>query len=125
MKRTWLTVVTMVVAASVSGCIVFAAAAGGAGVGYAMGKAEKQYAHGVEKTFDATLAALKEANVVVYSKGADATSGKIEGTLADGKKLTIDLKAAGQGVTKVKMRIGTWGDKDRYQYIFSLIDKRL
>jgi hypothetical protein len=37
----------------------------------------------------------------------------------------IDLVTVGDNVTKVRMRIGWWGDKERSEFIFDKIDKRL
>jgi len=125
MRRAGLLLVLPVVAV-LSGCIVVAAAgAGAAGVVWYRGAAEKSYPTGVIKTYDVTLEVLKANDIVVYEKGADATSGHIEGTLANGKKIKLDLSATGENVTKVKIRIGTWGDKDKTLFLFQKLDDRL
>ncbi len=108
-----------------AGCIVAAAAAGAGGVFYIKGVAKKTYAHPVRQTFDASVSALKSAGVVITMQNADATSGKIEGVFADGDKMKMEFKALGEGTTEVQLRIGTFGDKDRSQFIYSEVDKRL
>lgn len=125
MKRVGLCLLVVAMALSLSGCILLVAGAAAGGVVYIKGVAEKTYPHSVENVYNATLAGLKDANIGIYSKGYDATSGSIEAVLADGKKVKITLKAEGDSVTKIGIRIGTWGDKDRSMYIFEKIDKRL
>ena len=125
MRRIWVLAVLVPVVVSLSGCILLAVGAGATGVVWWKGEASKSYPYAVEKTYNAAVKALEANNIVIYSKGADATSGKIEATLADGKKLKINLAPESEGVTKVKVRIGTWGDKDRSLFIFGEIEKRL
>jgi hypothetical protein len=125
MRRVGLSVFTLIVAVALSGCIVLAAGAAAGGVMYFKGEAEKTYPHSVEKVFNAAVAGLKDANISIYSKGYDSTSGKIEAVLADGKDLKINLRAEGENVTKVKLRIGTFGDRDRSMFIYEKIDKHL
>ena len=125
MKRATLILVILPLVVSLSGCIAAAVAAGATGVYYIKGAAEKTYPYDVEKVYNATLAALADADIQAYQKSADATVAKIEATLADGKRLIIDVETAATGMSKVRIRIGTFGDKDRSQFIFSKIDKRL
>ena len=126
MKRIGMLLILLTLAVAASGCwIVLAGAAGATGVYYMNGVAEKSYPYAVEKTYDGVLAALKDGEITPYQKGFDATSGTIEATLADGKKLKIELKAMGDNVTRVRLRIGTFGDKDRSAEILAKIDKRL
>ena len=109
-----------------SGCLIAAAAgAATAGVLYVKGVAQKTYPYPVERTFDAAIISLEQSSVTVYERNADAMSARIEGRLASGDKLMVALKAVGDNATEVQVRIGTWGDREQSQYIFSQIDKQL
>jgi hypothetical protein len=125
MKRMWLLLLVVPVIMSLYGCILAAAAVGATGVLYYQGKASKNYPHPVMKTYDVVLAALKDAEIQVCEKGADATSGKIEGILQNGDKIHIKFDASGEDVTKVSIRIGTFGDRQKSEFIFGKIDKRM
>lgn len=125
MKQGALVLFAILLAAVFSGCIVLAAGAGATGVFYVKGEAKKSYPYGVLKVYNATLAALDSAKVVITSQAADETSGKIEGALADGKDVKIKLETAGTGVTEVKIRVGTFGDKGKSEFLFSKIDAKL
>jgi len=108
-----------------SGCIVAAAAAAGTGVLYVQGAALRSFPHDVERTYAGTVAALEEADIIITTKTYDAVSGKVTGTGADGKKVTVDLKSKGDGVTEVKVRVGTLGDRGRSEYLIGKIDEKV
>jgi hypothetical protein len=109
-----------------TGCIAVAAAgAATAGVLYVKGVAQKTYPYPVERTYGAAIKALEQSGITVFDRQVDATSAKIEARLASDKKLIIDMKAVGDNATEVNVRVGTWGDRDQSQYVFSQIDKQL
>ena len=125
MKRMLLLLMVVPVVMSLYGCILAAVAVGATGVIWWKGEAAKNYPYPVMKTYDATLAALKDAEIQVYDKGADAVSGKIEGVLQNGDKVHIKFDASGENVTKVRIRAGRWGDREKSEFNFGKIDKRM
>jgi len=116
----------LVLAASLSGCILaLGAAAGGTTALYVRGAAEKSYAHKIDKVGRAVVDALEDAQIVITSQRVGATTGKITGTAPDGKKVIVDLDATGEKVTRIKVRVGTLGDRERSEYLVARIDERL
>jgi len=98
------------------GCLLLAAGAGaGAGVAtvaYVKGELKTTYAASLNRTWEATLSALKDLRINVYSSKKDATEGSIEATKADGTKVKITLEPAGPDTTSVKIRVGIFGDEE-------------
>jgi len=113
--------------ASLSGCIALAigAAAGGTGALYVRGAAEKSYAHKIDKVGRAVVKGLEDAEVVVTGSQVGAATGKVTGTAPDGKKAIVDLEAPGDKVTRIKVRVGTLGNRERSEYLVSKIDEHL
>jgi len=113
--------------AGLQGCVaVVGAAAGGAGVAYVMGEAKKIYDAPIERVYNAALTAVKDdLGLIVYESHQTGMKGKIKSRRWDDKAVKIDLKALTERTTRVKIRVGTWGDEEYSGLIFSKIDKRL
>jgi hypothetical protein len=79
----------------------------------------------MEDTWDATLKALKELGIRVYSSKKDATAGFIEASKIDGSKVKINLEPAGPGTTTVKISVGTFGDEEASLAIHREISRKL
>ena len=111
------------------GCLLLAAGAGaGAGVAtvaYVKGELKTTYAASLDRTWDATLGALKDLQINVRSSKKDATEGNVEATKADGTKVKIALEPAGPDTTSVRIRVGTFGDEEASKVINRQIASRL
>jgi hypothetical protein len=109
------------------GCVLLAvgAGAGAATVAYVKGELQTTYGAPLNRAWDASLAALKDLEIKVYSSKKDATEGVIEGTKADGTKVKVNLATAGPDTTTVKIRIGTFGDEEASVAINRKIGDRL
>jgi hypothetical protein len=112
-----------------SGCVAAAvggAAAGGAGgVAYVEGKLDSKEPAPVPVVQRATLEALNELKLPVDSQRGDSSSGRVESSYSDGKRLTVDLDAKGSSVTEVAIRVGTFGDQSRSQQLLDTIRRHL
>ena len=122
-------IVLFLVSASLQGCAVLvvggAAGAGAATVAYVRGELQSTYPASMESTWDATLKALKELGIRVYSSKKDATTGFIEASKVDATKVKVNLEPAGPGTTTVKIRVGTFGDEEASLAIHREISKKL
>ncbi len=111
---------------TLSGCMLaVGAAAGGTTALYVRGAAEKSYPYSVERVHDAVVASLEDADVVVTGRQVGAAAGRVTGTAPDGKRVTVDLEAVGDDVTRIRLRVGTLGDRRRSEYLVAKIDERL
>lgn len=126
--RKWLFLSVMLAGlVGLQGCaLVVGAAAGGAGVAYLKGEAKKIYDAPIERVYKATLTAVRDdLGLIVYESHLAGMEGEINSRRWDDKKVKIDLKALTERTTRVKIRVGTWGDEEYSGLIFSKIDKRL
>jgi len=111
------------------GCVLLAVGAGaGAGVGtvaYIKGELQTTYASSLDRTWEATLGALKDLDIKVIATEKDKIKGDIEARKADGTKVKIALSQAGTGTTLVKIRVGLFGDDASSRAINGQIASRL
>ena len=116
MRRGLLFLTLVLVSVTVSGCVwLLAGAAVGAGVGaYAWynGELTNEYAASQEKTLAATLEAVKGLSLTVEGNVSDGLVGTVRCFGADGKKIVIRVEAVGESTSRVRIRVGTFGDRD-------------
>ncbi|MGQ9695792.1 MAG: DUF3568 family protein [Thermodesulfobacteriota bacterium] len=101
-----------------AGCAAFIAAGAGAGVGigaaeYIRGELKQVYAASMEKTWEASLAAVAQLKMSTTEKSIDQSDKArlIKGKTAAGKDFKITLEANSPEVTTVLVRIGVFGDE--------------
>jgi hypothetical protein len=113
----------------IQGCLLLAvgagAGAGAATVAYVKGELRTTYAASLNRAWEATLSALKDLRINVYSSKKDATEGDIEATKADGTKVKINLEPAGPDTTTVRIRVGMFGDEEASKIINRQIASKL
>lgn len=113
----------------VQGCMLLAVGAGaGAGVAtvsYVKGELQTTYPTTLDKTWDATLGALKDLDLKILFTERDKITGNIEARKNDGTKIKISLLQEGTGTTILKIRVGLFGDEAYSRAINSRIASRL
>lgn len=115
-----------------TGCAAFIAAGAGAGVGigaaeYIRGELKQVYAASMEKTWQASLAAVAELKMHPTEKSIEEGDRNrlIKGKTAEGKDFKITLEANSPEVTTVMIRIGIFGDEVYSRKIQETIAKHL
>ncbi|MFT4586867.1 MAG: hypothetical protein ACI9VS_002553 [Candidatus Binatia bacterium] len=95
---------------TLSGCI--AAAAGGAAAAYYV-TSDVDYVAPVkmDKAWEATLAGLKDMNLLAEAKSPGETTSKVEALTGDDRRVRISLKSESAEVTAIYVRVGIKGDK--------------
>ncbi len=110
----------------VEGCVVAAVGGGAAGtVAYIRGDLEAVEAKDIGTVYKATEKALEELGLVVSKKTKDALSAKIIARDAQDKKITIKLNATTEEMTKLSIRIGTFGSETKSRLIYQKIRDNL
>lgn len=101
-----------------AGCAAFIAAGAGAGVGigaaeYIRGELKQVYAASMDKTWQASLAAIGQLKMSTTEKSLDQADRTrvIKGKTKEGKDFKITLEANSPEVTTVLVRIGVFGDE--------------
>jgi hypothetical protein len=120
----------LLAACVLSGCAaaVLAGAAGGAGVGtavYIEGEDTRFHNASLDRTWAATLDALNQMDIRVDKSDKDALGGNIEAKRADGTDVKVKEEPAEGSATRVKIRIGVFGDQDGSEAIQDTIDRIL
>ncbi len=115
-----------------TGCALFLVAGAGAAMGvgaaqYIGGELKQAYAAPMEKTWNASLAAVEELKMKPSEKSIDNTDQNrvIKGKTQDGRDFQISLEAMAKDVTMVKVRIGVFGDEDYSKKVQEAIAKNL
>ncbi len=112
-----------------TGCLAAAAvggaAAAGAGtVAYIKGELKATEEATLNKTWEATVAAIDELQFLVVNKIKDNVSAEIQAKTADNKTVKIQLKRVTDNLTDISIRIGTFGDESLSRYILSKIEAK-
>ena len=95
-----------------SGCA--AIIAGGAAAGGAIwykGELKESVAGPVSRVHAAGIQAVKNLKFTVVKQNNDEVQGEIEGQMANGTDVKINMKSEGNNVTEVRIRVGIMGDE--------------
>ncbi len=109
-----------------SGCAVVAvgAAAGAAWV-WVNGEIKTELPAPLPEVRKAAVAVLEDLEMVDVRTVSDRLKGKVTAMMADGTRVEIRLKAPGDRVTTVRIRVGTVGDKVVSEQILRHLERRL
>jgi len=106
--------------------LVGAGVAAGAGtVAYLRGDLEAVEPKNIDTVFEATEKAVEELGLKVSNKTKDKMSAVIIARDAQDKKITIKLRAAAEGGTKLSIRVGGFGDETKSRLIYQKIREKL
>ncbi len=111
-------------------CGVLIGAGAGAGAGatgykFIKGDLEVNYTKPYEQVWQATNKALKDLEIIIQEAEKDKLDAKIEALKADGTKVVIKLKQRRSGITRVKIRVGTFGNQEASELIEKAIKRNL
>ena len=108
------------------GCVVAAVGLGAAGtVAYVRGDLQTVESESIDDVYEATLKALQELELRPTRKSKDALGAEIIAYDAQDKKITIKLKSAAEGSTKLSIRIGVFGSETKSRLIYQKIRDNL
>ena len=112
-----------------NGCFLFvvsaAAGAGVAGYAYVDGEVSATEGASLNRTWDATLAAMKDLEFPVTSQAKDALEANLTARNASNTSITIKLKNLSNTSTEIRIRVGTFGDEALSRTILNKISARL
>jgi hypothetical protein len=111
-RRIGFSVLLAAVVGATSGCLAVAAGAGaGAAVAYVRGELRVTLPSNYEATSRATNRAIEQLQFTKVSERKDALLDLIEARNAADKKIEIRLENTARELTKVRIRIGIFGDE--------------
>ena len=125
MKTRWL--MTVMAAALVilgAGCaaVLVGGAVAGAGVGtyaYVNGELKDTETVPLDKAWNASQAAMKDLEFPIITKTKDALQAEVKARTSGDKKILVKLKKVSDGVTEIRIRVGTFGDETTSQLILN------
>lgn len=95
-----------------SGCLAVAAGAAGAGtVAYIRGELDTSVSHPIDQVDNATNRAAAQLRFVKISEVADALTRVITLRTAEDKKIDVRLNRTSGNLTRVRIRVGIFGDE--------------
>jgi hypothetical protein len=114
-------------ALTAAGCIplMVGAAAGVGGYAWVKGALVKDFDVPALELHKATISALKDLKVDITEDKSDRLSALVNGKFADGNKIVINIEAMTERTSRIKIRVGIIGDKDRSEMIYNAIKKRI
>ncbi len=111
------------------GCTLFWVGAGaGGGVGtyaYVTGELKREYHASLNRTWAATVQALKALELRIEETQKDQLGGKIEARRGDGEAVKVALEPTAHKSTVVRIRVGFFGDRGASERIGKAIETRL
>ena len=98
----------------------------GAGVGigtykFIEGRLEREYPLSYSRAWDATNSALQNLQISISNSTNEKMKGTIDAVRRDGKKVIVNLKDRGQGVTTISVRVGLLGDRSSAEKVHNEI----
>ena len=121
--------VALVLMIQISGCAPVLLATGAAGGGgtilWMKGKLEENLDAPFDRAHTATIGGLRSLALPINKDRKDRVTAEIETEFSDGKKISIKLKSLSESITKITVRVGTFGDEDRSKRILEAIHKNL
>ncbi|TVQ41428.1 MAG: DUF3568 family protein [Spirochaetaceae bacterium] len=118
-------VMTAILSLTLSGCLLLAGGAVGAGTyAWVAGNLKTTYDAALPQTWEAARQAVQYLDMKTSVEEQDAFSGNLKGTMADGREFTIRLAKVTEQTTEVAVRIGL-GDRDVSETIHSRIAANL
>lgn len=119
-------VIGLAMAATLSGCLLVAAAAGtGATVAYVRGDLKTSIDADPKRVVDAAERAMKDMDIAVISKQSSSIDGKVVGRTARDVKLDVTIKGQSERVSTVYIRAGVFGDQAMQSNLLEKIQSEL
>ncbi len=108
-----------------SGCVFAALAVGATAavgtVAYVKGELRTEEEVPLDRTWEATLAALEKLELHVAEKSKDGLQGRAAASGADATTYTVCLDKVGETRTRIGIRVGTFGDKAKSELLLAEI----
>jgi len=112
MRTRWMTLLLVGALAGPVGCVAVAAAGAGAGTyAFVKGSTEFNVDAPYNDVWHVTGEVLREYEITITDQSRDALEGTYKGERHDGSNVVVDVASLQRDVTKVKIRVGAFGDR--------------
>jgi hypothetical protein len=112
---------------SFMGCVplIVGAAAGAGGYAWASGELVKEFTASASDVQRAAVRGLKKLGVSIKEEKHDRLTASIKSKFADGKNISIQISALTEKTTRLKIRVGVFGDKTKSEMVLNSIQEGL
>ncbi|HUG89381.1 MAG TPA: DUF3568 family protein [Planctomycetaceae bacterium] len=124
MRAIFVPLIGVAVCATAGGCLAVALGGGAVGAAYVLGDIDRTYAYPLDVVWSATHAALAELQLPPGFDSKDQLKAHFDRRTATGDRIRITLSSRGP-VTKLSLRVNTFGDKSMSHVIVSRIESHL
>ena len=126
-KKTGYLILLVACVLPLSGCwaLVVGAAAGAGGYAWYSGVLEKEYMEPAVRVQDAVERALKDLGLPPMSVDRDRLTGRFRSAFNDGQKLTVEVDAMTEKSSRLRIRVGFFGNRLRSEMVMKVIEKFL
>lgn len=107
------------------GCILAAAGAAAGTVAYVKGDLEADLNGDVPRVIEATKAAMNDLKLPIVESNSSSLEGYVEARIGADNKARIHVKAKSDKVSRVAIRVGTFGDEAQSNQIMDKIKANL
>jgi hypothetical protein len=122
-------VLLLVLPLLVTGCALFVfaggAAAGGGALLWSRGWLEESLSEPIERVHRAAKTVFRDSRVALEEDELKDGKGNLEGDLPDGRHIQVRTKALPTKGTRVRIRVGFWGDQGASLHMLDQIKKNL
>jgi len=129
MKRRGALAALLALSLAVTGCtavmIAAGAAAGAGAIVWYRGWLRETIAEPVGRVHRAARAALGDFKVDIVEDSLDDRSGVVDGYLEDGRRVMVKARRLDEKKTRVRVRVGFWGDQTYSLRILARMKKHL
>ena len=101
------------------------AAAGAGSYAYVTGELKATEAVSLENAYHAAQQAMSDLEFTVTNKQKDAFYAEVNARRASGKKIVIKLDKESSSLTRIRIRVGTFGDESTSHQILERIKKHI
>lgn len=111
-----------------TGCVVAvvgAAAAGATTVAYVRGELKSVEAAPLDRTWNATIAAMKDLEFAIIDRSKDGLSAKLIARGAGDRRIEIRLFKSSEKMTEVRIRVSTFGNEVISRQVLEKIKQHL
>ncbi|MBN1917767.1 MAG: DUF3568 family protein [Verrucomicrobia bacterium] len=115
----------LLIAAAGCGAVVAGAAAGAGAVAYVRGELEVTEEASISRVFEAAKGAIDDLEFKLLTADADAYEGKVRAETARGTDIGISLERQSDTVTKIRIRVGVFGDENLSRLVHEKMKARL
>lgn len=111
---------------SLGGCVVVAAGAAGAGTyAYVTGELSSVEQAKLDKCWSAVQSAVKDLQFTVKEQSKDALQARMVAQQADKTDIKISLERETDTLTKIRIRVGVFGDENTSRIVMDKIKSKL